>query len=548
MKRTTLILTCGGALGLAALAFASVGKGGLKIAKAEDAHSTHSSSLKKIGFDWKDPTQDGYMPYYRCVECCALDPSSSRFSVGDETTAVSETDITIPSLTVASDDEVSDTVKNIDQDACKSLDQIVENDGTSTLNAAYVVDGDYKGAYFSRSRDENGDFASATSSIGFSSGLESDVSVTSVTFSYRYKNWSDNTGVDAKFAYESTAEDPVSYSLNKLIFNDGEWHTLTLSVKDITREDSVTNCTGFGFEFPNFQGYMIVSNLAYGTESVLVTSNLLGIGSSNAKAVNNEIADFSVGTVEAYVDETCSTSINDADTIASLKKAYVKIPLSFSTITTNGRVAQDSAVGRLTLDIDLDGELLEGASIHASLKGFAENTWFGTYMTGDFISDETSRTSTSISGKMDTAISQTGIYALVSFDFSNSNAYALSHCLNAFSISATWSAYSDSMDKFEDSVKPVAYIRGNAGSWTKDLLTYQMVPDLTANEKTVTWVYKNLTGFTAIKVVHNGGWNSCRDVQDSYTDSDGNAVLNSSTSYNVYYITGESTFYAKKAA
>ncbi len=546
MKRTTLILTCGGALGLAALAFASVGKGGLKIAKAEDTHSTHTS-LKKIGFDWKDPTQDGYMPYYRCTDCCALDPSSSRFSIKDGTTAVSETDITILSLTTASDDEVSDTVKNIDQNACENLDQIVENDGTPTLNATYVADGDYKGAYFSRSRDENGDFATATSSIGFSSGLGSDVAVTSVTFFYRYKNWSDNTGVNAKFAYESTAEDPVSYSLNKLIFNDGEWHTLTLSVKDITGEDSVTKCTGFGFEFPNFQGYMIVSNLAYGTESVLTTSNLLGIGSSNVKAENNDIADFSVGTVEAYADEDCSTSISESDTIESLKKAYVKIPLSFSTITTNGRVAQDSAVGRLTLDIDLDGELLEGASVKASLKGFAENTWFGTYMTNNFI-DQTSPSSTSISEKMDTAISQNGIYALVSFDFSNSNSYALRRCLNAFSISATWSAYNDSMTDFTNSVKPVAYITGDNNGWSTSNLIHQMVPDLTANGGEVTWVYKNLTGFGEIKVVHNGGWNGCRYVEpNDYVNTSGNAFLTKSIAYNVYYITGESTFYVKLA-
>ena len=335
------------------------------------------------------------------------------------------------------------------------------------------------------------------------------------------------------------------------MFNDGKWHTLTLYTKDLVGKDSVTNVTSLWFTLADFQGYIILSDLNFGTDSVNNSVSLLNVGSSNVVAEDNDIADFSIEEGKAYKDEACSTFVENTDTIASLKKVYVKVPLSFSTITSGGRAAQDSAVGRLKVDIDLNGELLEGASVTASLKGFTDGTWFGTYMSGDFINETalTASSSTKIQGTMDTAISQTGIYALITFDFTGSNAYALSHALNAFRVNATWSAYQDTMTDFEDSIKPVAYIAGDANSWATSNLIHQMVPDLTATGSAVTWFYKNLTGFSKIKVVHNGGWNGCRYCEPwDYEDTTSDATLTSTTSYNVYYVTGESTFYVKLAA
>ena len=562
MKRKTFFLASAGALGLAAVTLINLGTTSLGLTKADAAHSSHSGKLTKIGFDWKDPTQDGYMPYYRCAQCCASDPSTSRFSIEDGKTRVSEDDIKIPALASADESDVSAALTTFNVLDCWNIDQIVksEEDYEGYVNATYVSDGDHKGVYFSRSRNADGGFDSEGEDEGshfeFKAGLDSETAVSSVTFSYRCKNWSEDASVVSELYYEQNEDGVVSvesaeYSLKNLVFNDGKWHTLTIYTKNILGEDSVAGVSDFGFQFADFQGYIILSDLSFGTDTVSNSVSLLNVGSSSVASEDNDIADFSIEEGKAYKDEACSTSVESTDAIASLKKVYVKVPLSFSTITSGGRAAQDSAVGRLKVDIDLNGELLEGASVTASLKGFTDGTWFGTYMSGNFINETalTASSSTKIQGTMDTAISQTGIYALITFDFTNSNAYALSHALNAFRVNAVWSAYKDTMSDFTDSIKPVAYITGEENGWVTTNLIHQMVPDLTATGSAVTWVYKNLTGFSKIKVVHNGGWNGCRYCEPyDYQDTTSDAALTSTTSYNVYYITGESTFYVKLAA
>ena len=573
MNRKALILASAGVLSLGLVAATNAGVSSQGIARAEN-HSHGEASLTEIGFDWRDPLQDGYKPYWRCSTCCSSNPASSRFKYEDKTTAVTADDLKLTALATASAPTDENSIKNVSIPSDANIDQ---------SNATYVTVDDKTAAYFSRSRalNSNGGYADTQfndnpSSFGFShSGTDA---VTSVTFSYRYKSWNyaPKTATEGGITYSSLCQftygsEAKSYSLDKVIFNDDVWHTATINAKEVG-VDSSASLTNFSFKFADLRGYFMISGLSYSTEKIdssLATHDAV-FGAVDTSDVDSAITDCSVGTVKVYKEEACTNEITSSDSLSTLKKAYVKIPLTFATITTNGRADQDYALGRLYVDIDFNSELLSGAAYSARLDGYTVDNWFKKNMLGNFIdSTETgvSEGMTGIDGKTDTAISKNGISAIVSLDFTNSSAYALEHTLNAFTISAKWSAYQSEMfDTFSypSGIRPVAYITGGMTSWTvSPSELYQMVPNVnsTDSKTNVVWTYiydnSKTTSTTEIKVLHNGGWNGCRYVQDApSTDSYSTSgdIQKSDTNgklyaykYRITYITGEGSFYVHKA-
>ena len=94
MNRKALILASAGVLSLGLVAATNAGANSQGIARAD----THSHTLTEIGFDWRDPLQDGYKPYWRCAECCGSNPASSRFKYEDKTTSVTADDLKLTAL------------------------------------------------------------------------------------------------------------------------------------------------------------------------------------------------------------------------------------------------------------------------------------------------------------------------------------------------------------------------------------------------------------------------------------------------------------------
>ena len=282
MKKKTLALAISGTLALSAIVLTNVLANGQSLAKAGNSHSEHNADdMKLIGFDWKDPTKDGWKPYYRCPSCCVADPSSSRFSLEDKSVAVSEDDIKLSALTaVESSSIANDAITNVDSSSNEGLDQ--------ASGATYFVnDGNKDAIYFSRSRDESksdGSFASVDhSSFAFSSNLEEGVALGSLSFSYRYLNYSTMKRNDSEtstpfalkmsFAYGETTK---SYVLDNEVTSDGNWHTLSFSVQDLLEVESLSSFSKLTFKFSDLEGYFMVSSLRFSSETKAEMDKRLG--------------------------------------------------------------------------------------------------------------------------------------------------------------------------------------------------------------------------------------------------------------------------------
>lgn len=568
MNRKALILASAGVLSLGLVAATNAGVSSQGIARAEN-HSHGEASLTEIGFDWRDPTKDGYKPYWRCATCCSSNPASSRFKYEDKATAVTADSLKLTALTAASAPTEDNSIKNVSIPSGANIDQ---------SNACYVTVDSKTAAYFSRSRalDSNGyaaeQFNNNPSSFGFTySGTDA---VTSITFSYRYKSWNYNLSkgslsdyVSCEFAYtKDSAVTTSNYSLDNKIFNDDIWHTVTITAKEVG-VDSFASLTNFSFKFADLRGYFMISGLSYST-SAESKDDLEYISSKNADNVAFGSVDFSdvksymtschFGESGAFSDSSCEASITASNLFdTSGKTVYVKVPLGFETLTESGRQSQENAMVRLKMDVELNSDLVAGASVSAKLVGYKSGSWFVNNMSGDFLTGKnlTADSSNTISGTSDTAIKNSGIYALVTLDFSGCDEYALKHVSKAFAIKTSLTPYTSKITDFTGSYKsivPTYYIRGDHSScsWNENKEIFLMVPDVDWNSDTVqVWTYKVTGGFTRLKVFDSSqenGWRTCNQL-DSDTgnkDSDGNASLNSTGKYIVRCKASQNGFWA----
>jgi hypothetical protein len=597
MGKKILLVYAAGIVALDALAIFSAASSGTPsnhLAHAENAHLTHTNFTEmafrapwnvKYHADGETASEDedlnGYIPYYRCDDCCASSPLGSRYSIDDKTKSVSVEDVTILPYTISDSSSVAsgDQITTVNTGKFKYVDQnstgADEKEGTGS-KAIYVSDGDKTAVYFSRSGKTASDEKASEFRFTPASAL---TDVYSVTFSYRYNNFGTASSTSGGGQSEpatnwkavcqfiddtNTTNKYFGMAIDDRLINDDAWHTLTITYKELSGAtsyiddaDCFSNFSGFAMKFADLRGYIMISGLSFDQSAGegYEGGESLKVGSISRSSTDSAITDAKLSTAASiYTDEACTTAF-DGD-LATAKKVYVKLPLSFETITSGGRSDQDSALGRLTLNIDLNGKLASSAKVYAQLKGYTKG-WFQHYMLGKFIDTTgTSKISNhSVSGTMDTAIDASSIYALVTLDFSNADATTLGHVTSAFNISVNWSAYGSNMTGFSDSIKPVAYIIGDKSGWNlSSSEIYQMTPNIFSEKKVndenvVEWMYKDLTGFSELKVLHNndGTWdkgvNSCsyNGVSGGSIGSGGNAVVNGKTC-TVYYATGESTF------
>ena len=282
MKKKTIALAVAATLALTALALTNASVNAKGLVKAGSGHSDHDAGkMNSIGFDWRNPTKDGYRAYYRCPECCSADPSSSRFSIANKAIPVSEEEIKLTALTPVEPESVKDeAIAKVDASSNYGLDQ--------ASDVTYFVNDEKKNAvYFSRSRDESksdGSFASTDySSFSFSSNLEEGAALGSLSFSYRYLNYStlkrNDSETSSPFALKMSfayGEESKSYVLDQDIVSDEQWHTLSFSVQDVLEVESLLNFSKLTFKFSELEGYFMISSLSFSSETKTEMDKRLG--------------------------------------------------------------------------------------------------------------------------------------------------------------------------------------------------------------------------------------------------------------------------------
>ncbi len=312
----------------------------------------------------------------------------------------------------------------------------------------------------------------------------------------------------------------------------------------------------------------------------------IGIGSVKGHTDSSDTVTYKIGTPTTYKNAVADENVVDLSTTKlspELNKLYIKVPLSFEyAATAEASVsAQDSAVGHLNVKVDIAKDIAaKGTTVTANLTGYKKDgdndTYFTTAKMNNFFSadDYKDKASTatdgfvSQSGYIDTAIDATNISCVIGIDMSsaltdtNKQFLDLANIDKAFKVTVNWSPYENdeteyaSGEKWTDNkIKPTAFVRGDRSDWQL-MEDYRMVPNINASktktvndatEYLVEWKYTVLKDFTKIKVYDsqeetygNNGWVSCRgghyaDKSDVKIEDGGNAILESTDSYNVYY-------------
>jgi hypothetical protein len=286
MKKRTFAFALSGALALSTLIVSSALVSQKKLTVAGGDHSNHDSDdMKEIGFDWRDPTKDGYKAYYRCPNCCASDPSSSRYSIFDKTAAVSESDIKLSALaSVDSNSIKGDAIIGVDPNSYFGLDQ-ARNEGGITY---FVNDGKKDALYVSRSREQSktdGSYAHVDySSFLIDSNLEEGVSLGSISFSYRYLNYGSTKMSDSEIATPFAAKMSFAYgesskgcAIDSKLTSDGQWHTISISMSEAVGVDSLSDFKSLAFKFSDLEGYFMISGLRFSAETKEEIDKRLGI-------------------------------------------------------------------------------------------------------------------------------------------------------------------------------------------------------------------------------------------------------------------------------
>ena len=286
MKKRAFAFALSGALALSALVASSALAGQKKLTVAGGDPSNHATNdMKEIGFDWRNPTKDGYKAYYRCPSCCASDPSSSRYSILDKTKMVSESDIKLSALSsVASSSIAGDAITGVDPNSYFGLDQATSEGGI----AYFVNDGKKDALYVSRSRDESktdGSYAHVDySSFLINSNLEEGVSLGSISFSYRYLNYGStkmsDSEIDSPFAVKMSftyGESSKGCAIDSKLTSDGEWHAMSISMSEAIGTASLSDFKGLAFKFSDLEGYFMISGLRFSAETKEEIDKRLGV-------------------------------------------------------------------------------------------------------------------------------------------------------------------------------------------------------------------------------------------------------------------------------
>ena len=305
----------------------------------------------------------------------------------------------------------------------------------------------------------------------------------------------------------------------------------------------------------------------------------IGIGSIASHTDSKDNVTYKFGEIKTYSNEGLTTELGTTKLSPKQNKVYIKVPLSFEYGETQTTSPQNSALGRFSVTVDIENKLAYcGAKVSAQLKGYSkgkgddgddgslQETYFTTNKMIDFFGttysyqkdgntvgniNDVESGYTSVTKFIDTAVDAKNIYCVITIDFSSGLKddcfFDLADITNAYKVTLNWGQYKDTYSDFDSDLIPTAYVRGDLSSW-KDLADYQMVPNINKAYNIVEWEYKLLKGFSKIKVhdsretTLSSTWIPCRGFDNGAgvsKDSVGNAILDKSKSYHIYYTRNE---------
>lgn len=326
-------------------------------------------------------------------------------------------------------------------------------------------------------------------------------------------------------------------------------------------------------------GVIACFGAAFATYKKLDSDINIGIGEVKGHTDSSDVVTYKIGTPTTYksntYEEADKIDLTTAKLSPELNKLYVKVPLSFEYGTNLTTSAQDTAVGHLNVKVDIDSAIAaKGTTVTANLMGYSKDgtaeTYFTTTKMDNFFSDKNYNDSEltavdgfiSQSGYIDTAVDASSISCVICIDMSSAlsdtdKAFLdLANITKAFKVTINWSpyqktAYSTGESWMDEKLAPTAYVCGDRSDW-QTMEDYRMVPNINASktndssEYLVEWKYTVLKDFSVIKVhdaketVYGDTWLRCRgghlkNGTNVTIDDYGNATLDSTDSYNVYY-------------
>ena len=301
MKKKLLIVASASALALGGITAFGLGSNG-SLTGAKPEHTSSHTAIANV-FDWKDPTKEGFKPYYMCSECCLPD-ADARYSDKTMTNKITLDDVRYAPMTAATVNDVAegDQIKNVIDTKYKYIDQgpngATGNEKKGDVETAgttyYVKDGEKTAIYFSRSgvTPRTGTQNTECSEFRFTAPSKT---VTSVSFSYRYENYSDatwnyGTGTATKDTSEPATnwsalaqfKDGGYYGAALTLENDGDWHSITVNYSDARNNlDATSNLSAFILKFVDLSGYIMINDLKF--EEAPVTVALKNIGATDGE-------------------------------------------------------------------------------------------------------------------------------------------------------------------------------------------------------------------------------------------------------------------------
>jgi hypothetical protein len=299
MKKKLLIIASASAIALGGITAFGLGSNG-SLTGAKPEHTSDHTAIANV-FDWKDPTKEGFKPYYMCSECCLPD-ADARYSDQAMTKKITLDDVRYAPMTAATVSDVGegDQIKNVIDTKYKYIDQgpngatgNEKKDDVETAGTTYYVkDGEKTAIYFSRSglTPRTGSQNTESSEFRFTAPSKK---VTSVSFSYRYENYSDATwNYGTNTAAKDTSEPATAWSALAQfkdgnyygtamdLVNDGAWHTIKVDYADARSSvDATSDLSVFILKFVDLSGYIMISDLKF--EEAPVTVTLKNIGNTD---------------------------------------------------------------------------------------------------------------------------------------------------------------------------------------------------------------------------------------------------------------------------
>ncbi len=327
-------------------------------------------------------------------------------------------------------------------------------------------------------------------------------------------------------------------------------------------------------------GVIACFGAAFATYKKLGSDISIGIGEVKGHTDSSDVVTYKIGTPTTYksnsFDEDNKIDLTTTKLSPELNKLYINVPLSFEYGDNLVTSAQETAVGHLNVKVDIDSAIAaKGTTVTANLKGYSKDggtkeTYFTTAKMNNFFSSKNYNDSeltvvdgfVSQSGYIDTAVDVSNISCVICIDMSSAlsdtdKAFLdLANIAKAFKVAINWSPYQETAYSTGESwtdakLAPTAYVCGDRSDW-QTMEDYRMVPNINASkvnassEYLVEWKYTVLKDFSTIKVydsketVYGDTWLRCRgghlkDGTNVSIDDYGNATLDSTDSYNVYY-------------